>query len=520
MLGSRHEGRNLRPVGIEETILDVEHPRSDKLSGEGMVAPATPASYLATIASRLHLSEKTFLILAGVVILVLAGTTVAIASTAAMMSDSTATIHEDPQRPDAGAISKPVPSPTPTPTEKPGFTATSATITSIASSGPHAVAETTNDYASSRVYNSMSSTPIEVTHPPLSGTQQITRNLVGVQQVTTADPGFAVLYSITTPAAGLVTETVACELDVYSSAGALRSTIPLSTCYSGIRLAGDVVLLNRNEEPNNDGNKVNSVTAMDAKSGSVLWKTQSGGHNVPVAAMTCGGGIGGALLGDMEVTDVGTVIFTGNGELVSYDYKTGVKVWGAVMNRCYEGAFVNTGFDGIGLISYNGDTYFDTHTGKELVPNETSGAVDPTNGLISVSYLKSDYGSTDTVNGNPSAFETTDPSTGSVVFSLPRAAGVALGTLKALAAYDGRVWIWTASGLDIISAKTGQQDPAAPPHQKGIQFAHNIPLSAGASWVVLTDTNGYGELGKPATLVWSSRPLSFADLPATLVSSF
>lgn len=111
-----------------------------------------------------------------------------------------------------------------------------------------------------------------------------------------------------------------------------------------------------------------------------------------------------------------------------------------------------------------------------------------------------------------------DLKTGETVYSIDAGTVRKFGSLNLLGAVDGRLWIWTPDGPDVIDARTGEQDVLAPAKTEGFQHSVNVPIFAGSTWVLFASTNGNGETTPSSLLRDPSGSISAADFPVTQVN--
>ncbi|TAJ47294.1 MAG: hypothetical protein EPO52_12390 [Herbiconiux sp.] len=110
-------------------------------------------------------------------------------------------------------------------------------------------------------------------------------------------------------------------------------------------------------------------------------------------------------------------------------------------------------------------------------------------------------------------------SAGAVEYELPASAKDSLGSLRLLGAFDGRTWISTSAGIDIVSSTTGDRDPSAPSHDQSTGAGFDVPVFGTEGWTVMHEfgfSSGYGVIdgdGTPYTLIRHPQgQLTFAQL--------
>lgn len=139
-------------------------------------------------------------------------------------------------------------------------------------------------------------------------------------------------------------------------------------------------------------------------------------------------------------------------------------------------------------------------------------AVDTLEGGFSLAYA---YDSGGYVEGQP-AFRSVDRN-GQVLFELWSEAADGLEGIRVLAQYDGRVWMRSSGGLDIIDAATGERDPASVERGAVETDTDLIPVLRDETWTILRTYSELNEWWDGATLIVHPHgPPPLEDLPKNI----
>lgn len=142
--------------------------------------------------------------------------------------------------------------------------------------------------------------------------------------------------------------------------------------------------------------------------------------------------------------------------------------------------------------------------------------IDPKSGLMVFGHDQ--YSSSGEINGK-TAFTVMEIESQKKVYSISWDTYESLGTLSILGIFDGRMWIWTSDGLDVVDARTGKQDAALTPGKTdGFKFTSNVPTIAGKTWVYLSNTNGFGDPSPRTVYRDPSGEMVAEDLPPSEIT--
>jgi len=331
---------------------------------------------------------------------------------------------------------------------------------------------------------------------------------VGLQQDPDADQVVVWVTHIHRKANGLTGSSGSLQLHVFNPDGSEKGTVTAAHHVSGDSLDDessgvmDSTVVGTTAVIATDFEEQHEVFGVDVATGRQLWDKKCGERS--------GGLVGGP----------GIVAFQCGDSVVGIDPSSGATTWSVSSDD--DALSTDSGMGGL-----DGATSIPVadHVAVSGAGGNAYGILDLKNGKIvwgTAALIDSaaelgvvDFGETD---GPGPTLEVDDLKTGTTVFTLSAQQRSSLEGLTVLGAYDGRLWIWTDDGLDVVDARSGAPDALAPAKVDGLQQSTNIPTAAGRTWVLLSNTDGNGD-PEPTTLFQDpSGDIRAEDLPPSEIT--
>ncbi len=351
---------------------------------------------------------------------------------------------------------------------------------------------------------------------PPSTTDELREEAVGAEADPEAEPGFVVAYDVVTAQNGLKASETHLVVSGYSAASAdPTDTVTLTACpfadcsVDVVRRVGDTAVVGV------VSTEAKGVLGISLSKQRVVWSSAGS------ALETVNGRV--AVLSAAGET----------GPVTGIDAATGKPVWTLPLGA---GTRYSDGFSELGasygLVGYHPAGYdrpdtalvLDLRTGKTVATLHgylSSGlSVCPDRIRVSYDAVKDQLVSTAYDRpGDDGRYQlaVTDRATGTAVLTVPPDQRAKLDCIETLGATDGRVWVSTSSGPDIIDVPSGEQDPESPAHGVPSTDAPAATPGTGGSkalanpiWTVGDVTVMGTDTTPTSILVHQNQPLSFA----------